>query len=136
EALWARGTRAMVFRGRDGRDKITTSAPTDLWEVRPEGVTHYELSPEDFGVPRCAVEDLQGGSPQHNAQLVRQLVAGEPGRVRDAVLINAASGLTALDEDSTGDAVSRLRANMARAEESIGSGAAADVLQRWVAFTA
>ncbi|GAA4832124.1 anthranilate phosphoribosyltransferase [Garicola koreensis] len=135
EALWARGTRGMVFRGRDGRDKITTSAQTDLWEVRAEGVTHYELSPEDLGVSRCTVEDLQGGSPQHNAQLVRRLVAAEPGPVRDAVLINAAAGLTALDEDSTGDAVSRIRANMARAEESIDSGAAADVLQRWVAFT-
>ena len=63
EALAARGTRGMVFRGRDGRDKITTSAATDLWEVRDGAVTHYEIAPEDFGVSRCAVTDLQGNSP-------------------------------------------------------------------------
>lgn len=136
EALAARGTRGMVFRGRDGRDKITTSQATDLWEVRDGGVTHNELNPEDLGVSRCAVEDLQGGSPQQNAAIVRQLLAGDQGPVRDAVLINAAAGLTAADEDASGDVVSRLRANMGRAEESIDSGAAAEVLQRWVAFTA
>lgn len=136
EALAARGTRGMVFRGRDGRDKITTSQATDLWEVRDGGVAHNELNPEDLGVSRCAVEDLQGGSPQQNAAIVRQLLAGDQGPVRDAVLINAAAGLTAADEDASGDVVSRLRANMGRAEESIDSGAAAEVLQRWVAFTA
>ena len=135
EALAARGTRGMVFRGRDGRDKITTSEQTDLWEVREGQVTHYELSPEDLGVSRCAVADLQGGSPAHNAQVVRGLLAGETGPIRDAVLINAAAGLTALDASASGDAVSRIRTNMARAEESIDSGAAADVLQRWVSFT-
>ena len=136
EALAARGTRGMVFRGRDGRDKITTSQVTDLWEVRGGGVTHHELAPEDLGVTRCAVEDLQGGSPQQNAAIVRRLLDGDQGPVRDAVLINAAAGLTAADEHADGDLVSRLRANMGRAEESIDSGAAAEVLQRWVAFTA
>lgn len=135
EALAARGTRGMVFRGRDGRDKITTSAATDLWEVRDGAVTHYEIAPEDFGVSRCAVTDLQGGTPQHNAAVVQRLLDGEPGPIRDAVLINAAAGLTALDAEAAGDAVSRIRANMDRAAESIDSGAAADVLKRWVAFT-
>lgn len=136
EALAARGTRGMVFRGRDGRDKITTSQSTDLWEVRDGGVTHYELAPEDLGVQRREVEDLQGGSAQHNARIVRQLLDGEPGPVRDAVLINAAAGLAALDESAEADAITRLRTNMGRAAESIDSGAAADVLRRWVAFTA
>lgn len=136
EALAARGTRGMVFRGRDGRDKITTSQSTDLWEVRGGAVTHYEIAPEDLGITRCAVEDLKGGSPAENAQIVHQLLAGDQGPVRDAVLINAAAGLTAADETAEGDVVSRLRVNMSRAAESIDSGAAADVLQRWAAFSA
>lgn len=67
--------------------------------------------------------------------MVQRLLDGEPGPIRDAVLINAAAGLTALDAEAAGDAVSRIRANMDRAAESIDSGAAADVLKRWVAFT-
>jgi len=135
EVLAMRGTRGLVFRGQDGRDKITTSAATDIWEVRPSGITHLELNPEDVGLRRVAVEDLRGGSGAHNAQIVQRLLAGEPGPVRDAVVLNAASGLTSLDEQSDGDLVDRLRVNMRRAEESLDSGAAAAVLHRWVQFS-
>lgn len=135
EALAARGTRGFVFRGRDGRDKITTSDASDLWEVRNGEVTHYELHPEDLGVDRCRIDDLRGGSPEHNAEVVRALLAGQSGPIRDAVIINAAAGLTALDETAEGDLMVRLRANLGRAEQAIDSGAAADVLARWVDFT-
>lgn len=135
EVLAARGTRGIVFRGQDGRDKITTSAATDLWEVRDGTLTHLELAPEDVGLSRCAVEDLRGGTGAQNAETVRRVLGGEHGPIRDAVLLNAAAGLTALDEDASGDLVVRLRANMGRAAESIDSGAAAEVLRRWVAFS-
>ncbi len=135
ETLAARGTRGLVFRGQDGRDKITTSSATDLWEVRDGDVTHCKLTPEDLGVRRCRVEDLRGGSAQHNAGVVRALLAGEEGPVREAVVVNAAAGLTALDPQAPGDVLSRLRANMERAAESIDSGAAAEVLRRWVEFS-
>lgn len=135
EVLVARGTRGIVFRGQDGRDKITTSAATDLWEVRGGALTHLELAPEDVGLSRCAVDDLRGGTGAQNAETVRRVLGGEHSPVRDAVLLNAAAGLTALDEDASGDLVTRLRANMERAAESIDSGAAAEVLRRWVAFS-
>lgn len=135
EVLAARGTRGIVFRGQDGRDKITTSAATDLWEVRDGALTHLELAPEDVGLSRCAVDDLRGGTGAQNAETVRRVLGGEHSPVRDAVLLNAAAGLTALDEDASGDLVTRLRANMERAAESIDSGAAAEVLRRWVAFS-
>lgn len=135
EVLVARGTRGIVFRGQDGRDKITTSAATDLWEVRDGALTHLELAPEDVGLSRCAVDDLRGGTGAQNAETVRRVLGGEHSPVRDAVLLNAAAGLTALDEDASGDLVTRLRANMERAAESIDSGAAAEVLRRWVAFS-
>lgn len=135
EVLAARGTRGLVFRGQDGRDKITTSAATDLWEVRESSVEHHELTPEDVGLPRSAVEDLQGGTGRQNAETVRQLLQGEHGPVRDAVVLNAAAGLTALDEETSGPLLERLRTNMERAAESLDSGAAADVLQRWTDFS-
>ncbi|GAA1106935.1 anthranilate phosphoribosyltransferase [Nesterenkonia jeotgali] len=135
EVLALRGTRGLVFRGRDGRDKITTSAATDLWEVRSGEVTHTVLEPEEVGLPRVAVQDLRGGSGTQNAQIVQRMLSGEPGPVRDAVVLNAAAGLTSLDEQAEGPLVDRLASNMRRAEESIDSGAAAEVLRRWVAFS-
>ncbi len=135
EVLAVRGTRGLVFRGQDGRDKITTSASTDVWEVREGEVSHSVLNPEDVGLRRVGVEDLRGGSGAENAQVVRRLLSGEPGPVRDAVVLNAAAGLTSLAERAEGGLLERLRANMVIAEESIDSGAAADVLRRWVRFS-
>lgn len=136
QTLALRGTRALVFRGQDGRDKITTSAATDIWEVRDGAVTHTELRPADMGLPEVAVDDLRGGSAQHNAEVVRSVLSGAPGPVRDAVLLNAAAGLVALEETADDDAlVARLRKKMELAAESIDSGAAAQVLQNWIAFS-
>lgn len=127
-----RGSRGLVFRGSDGRDKITTSGPSTVFEVREGTVQEHELNPEDFGIEIAPVEALAGRDGEYNATLVRRLLAGERGPIRDAVLLNAAAGLTAADEQAEGPVEDRIRANMARAVESIDSGAAADVLERWV----
>ena len=97
---------------------------------------HLELTPEDVGLPRCAVEDLQGSTGEENADIVRRLLRGEHGPVRHAVLLNAAAGLTALDEDAGSPLLQRLERNIDRAAQSLDSGAAADVLQRWTEFSA
>lgn len=135
EVLAMRGTRGLVFRGQDGRDKITTSAATDIWEIRSGEVSHLKLVPEDVGLPRVAVEDLRGGSGAENARIVERMLSGAPGPVRDAVVVNAAAGLTSLDQQAQGPLLDRLQANMRRAEDSIDSGAAAEVLRRWVGFS-
>lgn len=135
QSLAARGTRALVFRGQDGRDKITTSAATDVWEVRDGSITHTELRPEDAGVPRSTVSDLRGGDAAHNARIVRDVLGGAEGPIRDAVLLNTAAGLAALEVSPEGDLVSRLRAHMESAAESIDSGAASQVLREWVTFS-
>lgn len=135
QSLAVRGTQALVFRGQDGRDKVTTSAATDIWEVRDGAVTHLELRPEDVGLPQVRVEDLQGGGAADNAATVRRVLGGEPGPVRDAVLLNTAAGLTALNPQAEGDLVTRLRSNMDKAAHSIDSGAAAGVLENWVQFS-
>lgn len=134
QVLADRGVRGLVFRGSDGRDKVTTSGPTTVLEVRGQ-VTAHELDPRDLGVSLAPVEALAGRDGAHNATLVRAVLAGEQGPIRDAVLLNAAAGLTAADRASEGPLIERLAGNMIRAAESIDSGAARDVLERWVRFS-
>jgi len=127
-----RGVRGLVFRGSDGRDKITTSGPSTVFEVRSGRVEQYELHPEDFGVEIVSVEALAGKDGTYNARVIQDMLAGKDGPVRDAVLLNTAAGLTAYDTDVTGHLFDRMRKNMDRAAESIDSGAAQQVLDNWV----
>lgn len=130
--LAARGTRALVFRGDDGRDKLTTSGSSTVWEVRDGQVEVHGVHPGDFGLDAVAVEALRGTDATGNAAVVRAVLAGETGPVRDAVVLNAAAGLVAFDESAQGALVDRIRAAMESARASIDSGAAARVLERWV----
>lgn len=127
-----RGVRGLVFRGSDGRDKITTSGPSTVFEVRNGRVEQYELHPEDFGVEIVSVESLAGKDGTYNARVIQDMLAGKDGPVRDAVLLNTAAGLTAYDTDAAGHLFDRMRKNMDRAAESIDSGAAQQVLDNWV----
>ena len=127
-----RGVRGLVFRGSDGRDKITTSGPSTIFEIRNGRVEQHELNPQDFGIPLVSVEALAGRDGKYNAEIVRKMLAGELGPVRDAVLLNTAAGLTAYDKDASEHLFERMHKNVKRAEESIDSGAAQQVLDRWV----
>lgn len=130
-----RGVRGLVFRGSDGRDKITTSGPSTVFEIRNGRVQEDELHPEDFGIEIVSVESLAGKDGIYNARVVQDMLAGKEGPVRDAVLLNTAAGLTAYDTDATGHLFDRMRKNMDRAAESIDSGAAQQVLDNWVAVS-
>ncbi|GMA19409.1 anthranilate phosphoribosyltransferase [Arsenicicoccus piscis] len=130
----ARGTTAAVFRGDDGLDEVTVSTTTHVWWVRDGVVTEYLLDPRDLGLELHDLETLRGGDPQHNAGVVRELLAGEHGPVRDAVVLNAGIALALTDPSATADRLTEaVRAGMDRAEQSLDSGAAAAVLDRWVA---
>ncbi|MDQ0734904.1 anthranilate phosphoribosyltransferase [Arthrobacter agilis] len=133
--LAARGIRALVFRGDDGRDKLTTSGSSTVWEVRDGRVQAHQVHPGDFGLDAVPVDALRGTDATGNAGVVRAVLAGHTGPVRDAVVLNAAAGLVALDDTADGDLVDRIRAAMDRARASIDSGAAADVLERWIEAT-
>jgi len=137
--LAERGVSALVFRGEDGLDELTTSGPSTVWEVRQGEVVEQRLDPADLDVPRSPVAALRGADAEHNARVARDLLAGERGPVRDAVLLNAAAALVAADAvDGTaqGSLTERLAQGLVRAAESVDSGAAAATLQRWVAATA
>ncbi|PID54707.1 MAG: anthranilate phosphoribosyltransferase [Micrococcales bacterium] len=134
--LAARGRRALVFRGEDGLDELTTTGPSALWWVDGGNVTQVHLDPADVGLPRATLSDLRGGDPAHNAGIVNAVLGGATGLVRDIVLLNAAAGLLALDGLPAGRPVQEtlpdaLRIAMNRAATAIDSGAAAAVLQRW-----
>ncbi|WP_051478474.1 anthranilate phosphoribosyltransferase [Arthrobacter sp. H5] len=133
--LAARGIRALVFRGSDGRDKLTTSGSSTIWEVRGGTVTEHSVHPEDFGIPVASVDALRGSDAASNADVVRALLRGVHGPVRDAVVLNAAAGLVALDNGHNTPLMERIKDSMARAEESIDSGAAQEVLNRWIRVT-
>nr|WP_225957062.1 anthranilate phosphoribosyltransferase [Amycolatopsis lexingtonensis] len=134
ETFARRGTTALVVRGDDGLDEITTTTTSTVWVVSGGTVTERSLDPADLGIPRATAEDLRGGDAAANAEVVRELVAGKAGPVRDAVLINAAAALAAFTGFS-GSLEDDLRAGLARAAEAIDSGAAATLLDRWIAFS-
>ena len=131
--LAVRGSRALVFRGDDGLDEMTTTAANRVWEVREGKITESVLDAQDLGIARATLEDLRGGLAPENAAVVRHILDGERGPVRDAVVLNAAAALVAYDEAAEGPLLDRLAAAKVRAEEAIDSGRAAAALERWVA---
>ncbi|GGV16153.1 anthranilate phosphoribosyltransferase [Streptomyces spectabilis] len=129
--LAERGSSALVFRGDDGLDELTTTATSRVWVVRDGGVREEAFDPRDVGIDVVPVEALRGADASYNAEVARRLLDGERGPVRDAVLLNAAAALVAL-EPGEGPLAERIRAGMAKAADSIDSGAARAALARWV----
>jgi anthranilate phosphoribosyltransferase len=129
--LAARGASALVFRGEDGLDELTTTGPSRVWLVRDGEVTEEFVQPSDVGMSVGRLEDLRGADAAYNAGAARRFLAGETGPVRDAVLLNAAAALVAL-EPGDGALADRLRAGISRAAESVDSGRAAASLTAWV----
>jgi anthranilate phosphoribosyltransferase len=133
--LAARGASALVFRGEEGLDELSTTAPTRVWVVAGGTVVERLVDATSLGIPRATLDDLRGADAAHNAAVVRDLLAGKPGPVRDAVLVNAAAGIVAHDGAGAGDLEERLASALGAAAHSVDSGAASDVLERWVAAT-
>ncbi|KAB1911761.1 anthranilate phosphoribosyltransferase [Micromonospora sp. AMSO31t] len=127
----ARGDSVVVMRGEDGLDEFSTGAPTRVWVAQQGAVREALLDATELGVARATLADLRGGDAAYNAGVVRRLLAGETGPVRDAVLVNAAVAL-ATQGPLDGDLHEALRAGLVRATESVDSGAAAGALERWL----
>ena len=135
-----RGATALIYRGDDGIDKLTTTGHSHIWEVSRGAVTEHDLNPVDLGIPTSRIEDLLGTTPDGNAQVIRDVLAGATGPVRDIVLLNAAAGLVAFDLATDPDLVKvpmtdRLRAKVDVAAAVVDSGAAAAKLAQWAAAT-
>ncbi|MFD9070695.1 anthranilate phosphoribosyltransferase [Streptomyces lasiicapitis] len=132
--LARRGVSALVFRGDDGMDELTVTTTSTVWSVSGSEVREESFDPRDIGLAHAGADALRGGDRAHNARVARELFAGTRGPVRDAVLLSAAAGLAAL-EPSGRPVTERIADGMERAAESIDSGAAAAVLDRWATVT-
>jgi len=119
---------AWVVHG-SGIDELTTAGATTVAEFKDGRVRSFEVVPEDAGLPRAALGALKGGEPAHNASLMRGVLAGETGPLRDVVLLNAAAGFIIVGRAAD------LREGAAIAADALDSGKAAGVLERLVAET-
>ncbi|CAA9308481.1 MAG: Anthranilate phosphoribosyltransferase [uncultured Frankineae bacterium] len=129
--LAARGTSALVFRGDDGLDELTTTGPSTVWVVADGAVSEQSFDPAVLGVERASLEQLRGGDATENARVAEALLAGERGPVRDAVLLNAAAALAA-HAGGSAPLEDRLREGWGRAAAALEDGSAGRVLDRWV----
>ncbi|RYP85652.1 anthranilate phosphoribosyltransferase [Nocardioides guangzhouensis] len=131
----ARGVDALVFRGDDGLDELTTTTTSTVWSVHDGATEQTTLDPGALGIAPATADDLRGGDVQHNADVVRRLLDGEPGPVRDAVVLNAGAAL-AVHAGGVRDVEAAVADGITRASAAIESGAAKDALTRWVAACA
>jgi anthranilate phosphoribosyltransferase len=118
-----------VVHGMDGLDEITLTGKTQISEAKGGILSNYLLDPEEFGLTRVSAKQLAGGTPQENAAITRDLLQGRKGPKRDIVCLNAAPALVA------GRKASNLQEGFILAGQAIDSGAAAEKLDRLIAFT-
>ena len=118
--------RGMVVYGMDKLDEISLSAPTKICEIKDGWFKSSMIKPEDFGFERCTKEDLKGGAPAENAQITRDILAGQKGHKRNAVLMNAGAALY------IGGKAESMKDGIALAAELIDSGKATATLEKMI----
>lgn len=117
---------AFVVHGSDGLDEATTTGPTKVSELKAESISTFVVSPGDFGLAVASPNDLKGGEPQENADILRSILDGEQGPRRDIVLLNSAFALVA------GGKADSVKEGVELAAATIDSGAAREKLDRLV----
>src|SRR5918996_1099960 len=121
--------RAMVVHGLEGLDEISLCGPTKVAELRDGEVKEYAIEPAQFGLKRCCLEELHGGSPSQSAMIVRGVLDGKTGPTRDVILLNGGAALYISASATT------IQDGIRLAAESIDSGKARQKLQRLVEMT-
>lgn len=132
-----RGATALVFRGEDGLDELTTTGYSRIWEISNGDEHAFDVHPRDLGMATATLDDLRGGDARHNAGVLRRTLGGEQGPVRDIVLLNAAAGVVAyrLSQDPSQaqrNMIERLNEARDEAAASIDEGRAEARLAAWV----
>ena len=131
----SRGNYGLVVHGGDGLDELTTTTSSTVWVYADGSVVRRELDPLKLGVPRATISDLVGGDAVANAQVVRDVVAGQPGPIRDVVVLNAAAALVAYGKPAPARLENDFADELERARQAIDSGTAESKLQEWIAVT-
>lgn len=120
---------AFVVCGEGTFDEISICSPTRISHLKEGEVYSYQITPEDYGFQRAAIEAIKGGDAQENAWIIRNILDGQEGARKDMVLLNAAAAFVAagLDQD--------LKSGIQRAREVIDSGRAKNKLEQLIEFT-
>jgi len=121
--------RAMVVHGLEGLDEISLCGPTKVAELRDGRISEYTVEPAKFGLKRCRLEDLGGGSPEQSAAIVRGVLQGAKGPAREVVLLNSGAALY------VSGAAASIEQGIRLASESIDSGRAQQKLEQLVQLT-
>jgi anthranilate phosphoribosyltransferase len=135
EVLAAKGVDGFVFRGDDGLDEITLATSTSVLTIGKAEITSDLIDPLDFGVARAPISELVGGDAEFNAQVTRDIFAGERGAPRDAVALNAAAAIAAYRGNFSKSLLERMQDGYSAAISAIDSGAANQLLSNWVAVS-
>jgi anthranilate phosphoribosyltransferase len=131
----ARRSSVLVVHGDDGLDELTTTTTSTIWRVQAGTVDKLKFDPAGFGFARAELDELRGGDAQANAAEVHAVLAGANGPVRDAVVLNAAGALVAhAGLSSRAEWLPAWEDGLRRASAAIDSGAAEQLLARWVRF--
>ena len=118
--------RGMVVYGMDKLDEISMSAPTKICEIRDGWYKTFTITPEDFGFERCTKDDLKGGTPEENAKITLEILNGQQGPKRNAVLLNAGASLY------IGGKAETFKDGVKLAASLIDSGKALEVLTKFI----
>jgi anthranilate phosphoribosyltransferase len=130
EVLKSLGSKAaFVVHGTDHSDEISITGKTTISQLKDGAIEDYQIEPEDAGLKRARLEEIRGGKPQENAQMIKKILEGETGPPRDVVLLNAAAVFLASRK------VSDLKEGVEMARESIDSGKAMNKLKELVRFS-
>lgn len=135
QVLGDRGVDGFVFRGDDGLDELTLTTTTQVLTIGNGEIESGLINPPDFGISYSPIEKLVGGDASENAKIAISVFEGEVGAPRDAVILNSASAIAAYNNDAELDLQTRFAEGVTEAKAAIDSGAALDLLNRWVKLT-
>ncbi len=121
--------RAFVVSGNDGLDEMTLTSETKVSELKDGKVNTYSIKPEEFGMTRCKLFELQGGEPDDNARIIREILKGDKGAKRDVVVLNAAAAIAVSGK------AKEMKEGIKLAEEAIDSGKAMEKLEKLIEIT-
>lgn len=121
--------RGLVVYGLEGLDEISLVGKTKVCEIRDGWVKNYEIDPRDYGFSLCKKEDLVGGTPKENAQIIKDIFSGKKGPKRDTVVLNSAAALyIGKDNITFEDAIKEVK-------DVIDSGKALNKLNQMIKYT-
>ena len=135
QVLGDRGVDGFVFRGDDGLDELTLTTTTQVLTIGNGEIESGLIDPPKFGISYSPIESLVGGEASENAKIALDVFEGQKGAPRDAVVLNAAAAIAAYNNDAELDLTTRFEEGISEAIQAIDSGAAKELLNRWVKLT-